>query len=215
ILKRYFQGEVCPELDFRMLNQLGAMLARLHQIPSPEYLPKTFPYGLDYFETLPSSFSGCAFAKWLINKQDYLINTIDSRLPRGLVHGDVFYDNVLFSTNHQLMAVIDFEEACQYYKVFDLGMCIVGTCANRGEISLSKAKAFIDGYQSIKSLQESEKAALQVFAEYGAVATSFWRFRQHHVLKPDKNKANRYHEMKALADSIHLISGDEFRKICT
>ena len=143
---------------------------------------------------------------------DLIKGKISPELPRGLIHGDIFYDNVLFTPDKKLAAIIDFEEACHYYKVFDIGMCIVGTCSRKGKLSLAKTKSLVDGYQSKRQLETLEKETLKVFAEYGAVATSFWRFRQHNITKPNEDKANRYLEMKWLADHIHVISKQEFKE---
>ena len=46
-------------------------------------------------------------------------------LPRGLVHGDLFVDNALFSGDG--LTLIDFEEAAHGPLVLDLGMALVGT----------------------------------------------------------------------------------------
>ena len=212
ILKKFIEGTVFRELDSKMLFQLGRNLASLHEISAPEYLPKSFPYGIDFFHKVISSPANPRFSNWLQEKQEIIKAKLSPDLPKGLIHGDVFHDNVLFTPNKILAAILDFEEACYYYKIFDLGMCIVGTCTSKGKISLAKAESFIKGYQSKRELEASEKEALQTFAEYGAVATSFWRFQQHNLLNPNEDKANSFLEMQMLADHIHSISADEFRE---
>ncbi len=211
-LKRFIEGEVVDEFDEDMLIQLGKTLARLHEIPAPGYLPKTFPYGMDFFSDVMSSGPNHEYSTWLKQKHELLTATISPHLPRGLIHGDVFYDNVLFASDNKLAAIIDFEEACEYYTIFDVGMCMIGTCSHEGMISFAKAKSFLDGYQSKRKLGEGEQNSLQIFAEYGAIATSFWRFRQHHMKKPNANRADSFLEIKMLADHIHSLPGDTFRK---
>ena len=210
ILKKFIEGEVFNEIDLNMLFQLGKTVAKLHEIPVPEYLPQKFPYGIDFFLDVISTQVNLEFSNWLKEKYELITEKISPELPRGLIHGDIFYDNVLFTPDKKLAAIIDFEEACYYHKIFDLGMCIIGTCSPKGTISFAKAKSFIDGYQSKRELEALEKESVKVFAEYAAVATSFWRFRQHHITKPDKNKANSFRVMRLLADNIHSISEDEF-----
>jgi homoserine kinase type II len=220
LLKDYIEGQVIDELDLNMLDQLGRTTARLHEIPAPECLPKAFPYGLVYFPEVTTTSLVPEYSAWLNEKLIYLSENISPELPKGLIHGDIFNDNILFfppegqseTGHHQLTAIIDFEEACDYYEVFDLGMVIVGTCANQGTISLSHARSFVNGYQSRRQLEAPEKDSLKLFTEYAAVATSFWRFRQHHILKPDKARANDYVEMKRLADHIHSIPQEQFRE---
>ena len=204
------------ELDLNMLDQLGRTIAQLHEQPAPECLPKTFPYGMVYFPEAISDSPVPEYSDWLKEKLSYLSEKIPPGLPTGLIHGDVFNDNVLFAPHandsYHLAAIIDFEEACDYYQIFDIGMAIVGTCLHQGRLSLIKAKSLVGGYQSKRQLEAPEKESLQLVAEYAAAATSFWRFRQHHILKPDGNKANDYLEMKLLADQLHSIPEEQFRQ---
>jgi len=210
ILKKYIDGQVFRDLDQNMLFQLGKKIAHLHQIPDPRFLPKIFAYGIDSFSEIFSLPINQEYCNWLKEKKAIIIENLNSELPKGLIHGDIFHDNVLFTPQKKLAAIIDFEEACFYYKIFDLGMCIAGTCSPKGKISFDKAKSFIEGYQSERKREEIEKASLKLFSEYGAIATSFWRFRQHHIIKPNEDKTNSYLEMKNLAENIHSLMSEEF-----
>ncbi len=209
-LKKFIEGKVCDDLTIDMLVQLGESIADLHQIPVPDYLPTSFPYGVDFFSEVISTGRDPKFSGWLERKKLEITSAFHSDLPRGLVHGDIFYDNVLFNGN-RLAAIIDFEEASDYYLIFDLGMCAVGTCTDKGRILLPKVKALVSGYQNRRKLSDLEKASLQIFAVYGAVATSFWRFRQYHLLCPDKERTNRFKAMVDLADDIAGIPSLKFR----
>lgn len=212
ILKQFISGNVFDEIDLGMLNELGKEIARLHTIPAPNFLPKSAPYGMKFFPEIFESEYNPHYTEWLKEKYEYFTEKIPPDLPRGLIHGDVFYDNVLFTPDKNLAAIIDFEEACNYYKIFDIAMCIVGTCALKRSISLKKAKSLVSGYQIIRKLEDMEQRALIIFVEYAAVATSFWRFRQYNIFKPDPEKSNRFEEMKNIANKIHSINNDEFRE---
>ncbi|MCP4660070.1 MAG: phosphotransferase [bacterium] len=130
-------------------------------------------------------------------------------MPRGLIHGDLFYDNVLFERK-KFRAIIDLELACRHYKAFDLGMGIVGLCAEGSTVALDKAWALVAGYQQVRMLEEREKEALQLFAEYAATATSSWRFWKHNIDAPDAEKADRYRQMVRLAEEIGAIPKARF-----
>ncbi len=146
MLKRYLDGDVTANLTGDLLVQLGQEMARLHEISAPSYLPKSFPYGRSYFPEVINSKLDHAYVDWLSAKNSYLQRRIPQNLPMTLIHGDVFFDNVIVQGD-QLMAIIDFEEACHYYRGFDLGMAIVGACRNRRGISFEKAGRFIRGYE--------------------------------------------------------------------
>jgi homoserine kinase type II len=201
MLKRHVDGDIAANLTGNLLVQLGEELARLHEIPAPSYVPQSFPYGRSYFPELINSRPGHAYIDWLSEKNSYLRTHIPQNLPVALIHGDVFFDNIIVQGD-QLMAIIDFEEACHYYRSFDLGMVIVGACRDRQGISFEKARRFIRGYKKETTFQSVERETLKTFAVYAAVATSFWRFRQYHLRRPEPQLYDKHVEMQTLADTI-------------
>jgi homoserine kinase type II len=201
MLKRYVGGDITDNISGKLLVQLGEEIARLHEIPAPPYVPKSFPYGRSYFPEVIDSNLGHAYIDWLSEKNSYLQKRIPQHLPMALIHGDVFFDNLIVQGD-QLMAIIDFEEACHYYRSFDLGMVIVGACRDRQGISFEKTRQFLRGYQNDMTLESVERESLKAFAVYAAVATSFWRFRQYHLLRPDPQFYDKHVEMQTLADTI-------------
>lgn len=210
-LKRYIEGKVQDDLNQDMLRELGRNIAKLHQVSSPEYLPEEFPYGVDFFSQVTDSDLDSKFNEWLKGKKREIEERFHADLPRGLVHGDIFYDNILFNES-SLAAIIDFEEASDYYLVFDIGMCVIGTCAKRGRISLPKVRSLVEGYQNERKLSYLERESLQNFVQYGAVATAFWRFKQYNIVNPDKSKSSKFKEMKDLADNVASIDPTEFQE---
>ncbi len=209
MLKCYVDGDVAANLTGNLLAQLGEEMARLHEVPAPSYVPQSFPYGRSHFREVTDSNLGHAYIDWLSEKNSYLQKRIPRHLPMALIHGDVFFDNMIVQGD-QLMAIIDFEEACHYYRNFDLGMVIVGSCRDRQGISFEKAGRFIRGYQEQTTLQSIERETLKAFAVYAAVATSFWRFRQYHLRRPEPQLYDKHLEMQTLADTISEYSDSRF-----
>jgi homoserine kinase type II len=103
------------------------------------------------------------------------------------------------------VAILDFEEACYYYRLFDLGMCAVGCCSKNGKFDLAKIKALMTGYTSRQPLMPEELRQLSIFVEYAAVAASLWRFRQYNINYPDSGKADSYLELSSLADQTATL----------
>ncbi len=209
LVKAYIPGQVCADLDETMLLQAGAAMARLHQIPAPDFLPYNHSYGRQLFATAVGRDIDPDYESWLAERDAYLNQHIPPELPIGLIHGDLFYDNVLFERKN-LKAIIDFEEACHYYKGFDIGMGILGLCAEGTTIALAKAQALVAGYQQVRLLEESEKETLQLFVEYAAVATSYWRFWKYHIHTPLVEKADKHWQMVRLAQGINAIPQKKF-----
>jgi homoserine kinase type II len=212
MLKHHVDGDIAANLTGELLLQLGEEMARLHEISAPSYLPESFPYGRSYFPEVINSNLDHAYIDWLSEKNSYLQEQIPQNLPRTLIHGDVFIDNMIVKGD-QLMAIIDFEEACHYYRSFDLGMVIVGACRDRQGISFRKAKQFLRGYQNEVTIESVERESLKAFAVYAAVATSFWRFRQNHLLRPDPQFDDKHVEMQTLADTISGYTDSSFTEL--
>jgi homoserine kinase type II len=210
ILKKYIEGAVTRYLSKKHLWQLGKQMAFLHGIAPLQSMSNRHDSGL---ETCDEIFEyDHIFVPWLKNKKKFLISNINKQLPKGFIHGDIFYDNVIIYRD-MLKAIIDFETSCYYFFLFDLGMCIVGTCMKDGHLLVNDAQSLLAGYHYTRALSLLERDSLKLFVEYSAIATAFWRFRQHHILSRDENLKNSYLEMKQIADNIHAMKKENFLKL--
>jgi len=209
LLKPYIVGQTVENMDKHMVSQVGTAIARLHAIPSPHYLPGQHTYGLEAYPRLMEKGIDVEYENRLAQRFAFLRQTIPSGLPRGLIHGDMFYDNVLFNGNG-FKAIIDFEDACQYYKVFDLGMAVVGLCTEGSIVRLPKVRSLVNGYQKTRALEEAEKELLQLFIEYAALATSLWRFWKFNVDTPIAELSDKHWGMVHIAEGARAIPSEEF-----
>jgi homoserine kinase type II len=208
-IKSYIDGCVEKVLTRNMLRQMGETLYQLHRIEAPEWLSGHFPYGMTAFDPLIATDMDHPFLTWLTNKKKHFDSHLDKDMKRGLIHGDLFWDNLLFSGG-TLTAVLDFEEACCYYLLFDIGMCVIGCCTDGKTIDFGKAAALIEGYQKDRPLSASEQMQLKIFIEYAGTAGSFWRFQQYHIRQPNVALKESYRELKGYADQIHDMTLEEF-----
>ncbi len=212
MLKHHIDGDTTGDLSGNALFQLGEEMARLHAVPVPSYVPDLLPYGRSYFHEVIDSNLDHAYIGWLAEKNSYLQKQIPQVLPMALIHGDIFVSN-LVAQGDQLMAIIDFEDACHYYRCFDLGMTIIGTCLDHQGICFKKAKRLIDGYQNKEPLSPDEREALKIFAVYAAVTISFWRFRHYRLRKPEPKFYDKHVEMQTLADAIAEYPASRFAEL--
>jgi len=210
MIKSYIAGDVPREINGAMMRQVGRQLARLHRIPAPAGIPRRFAYGLDSFREVIDAHRHSGYGRWLAAKSRSLEEALACDLPRCMIHGDLFYDNTLFDDG-QLVAVLDFEEVCVYFRIFDIGMCLVGFWAREGKVSLELAGSLLSGYQSEMPLTAEERARLRDFAVFGATATSFWRFRQYNMVIPGSPLARSHLPMDRLADELTAFPREAFR----
>ena len=90
-------------------------------------------------------------------------------LPRGVIHADLFPDNVLF-LNDAVSGVIDFYFACNDLLAYDLAICMNAWCFELdGAFNVTKAKALFNGYNSVRRLEPEEISALPLLARGAAV----------------------------------------------
>ncbi|MBO3759164.1 homoserine kinase [Ciceribacter sp. L1K22] len=90
-------------------------------------------------------------------------------LPAGVIHADLFPDNVFF-LGDDLSGLIDFYFACNDFLVYDLSICINAWCFEKdGAYNITKGKAMIEGYQSVRPLSEAEITALPTLSRGSAL----------------------------------------------
>ncbi len=212
-VKKFIPGRVIQNLKPDMVFDVGKAMAVLHRLQKIPGLPDRFPYGLDAFDRVLVQDLGHPFIKWLKKQKDYLIMAMDPSMKKRFIHGDIFWDNLVFSNDGGLRAILDFEEACNYYTLFDLGMCAVGCCSHHGEFDLSMVARLLKGYTQEIDLCEKEKSQFKVFLVYAATAAAFWRFRQYNLVFPDPEKQDFYQELSCLADQARDMREDRFLRI--
>lgn len=90
-------------------------------------------------------------------------------LPRGVIHADLFPDNVFF-LRQELSGLIDFYFACNDLLAYDIAICINAWCFEPDDMfNVTKARALIKGYGSIRPLTGAEYAALPLLARGAAL----------------------------------------------
>ena len=198
MLYPFLQGEE-PLPSPNILAQLGEALAKLHCIPPVAGLP-CFAMGISQMrpflqEVQDTEFATHPFVELLKSQLESLEPHLNAPLPMGLLHGDLFLDNTLFK-GEEMVAILDFEEGCYDTLLIDVGMTIIGCCyTSAHQLNLKAARRFLDAYNVVRPLTESEWKHLDCFVHYAALSIAFWRFRQFNIRRPDAHRANTYQEM--------------------
>lgn len=106
-------------------------------------------------------------------------------LPQGVIHADLFKDNVLFDQG-SVSAVLDFYNACYDYYLFDIAVACNDWCVEKNTVNQQKIQAFLQGYQEIRPLTQNEAAHFIVFLRRAALR--FWLSRLEHQLSPKQGE---------------------------
>ncbi len=124
-------------------------------------------------------------------------------LPKGVVHADMFPDNIFFKQG-QLTGVIDFYYACTDYFVYDLAIVYNAWCfdgADKSQFNPSKAQQLLQGYNAKRSLLDNEIAAFSFAARAAAIRffltrANDWFFQTKDAVVKPHNPLEYYEKWK-------------------
>jgi homoserine kinase type II len=109
----------------------------------------------------------------LVRQLDEALATIlaawPGSLPTGHIHADLFPDNVFF-LDDRLSGIIDFYFASTDLLAYDIAVCLNAWCFEPDfSFNVTKSKALLTGYQSLRTLSAAEQAALPVLCQGAAI----------------------------------------------
>jgi homoserine kinase type II len=107
-------------------------------------------------------------------KLDAVARALDPSMPRGLTHGDLFRDNVLWDPRGEIAALLDFESASLGTFGFDLMVTILAWCFVAG-FDAARARAMAAGYAAERPLVELELRGLHAEARLAALRFTITR----------------------------------------
>lgn len=150
--------------------ELGAGLAKLHLASQGFSMERQNALLMTAWREILHNCSG-KMGRFEIGLQDELTADLEQiaaiwpkDLPRGVIHADLFPDNVFFLGN-TLSGFIDFYFACTDFLAYDVAICLNAWCfESDGSFNITKAKALLRGYQSVRALNPAEIAALPTLA---------------------------------------------------
>jgi homoserine kinase type II len=155
-------------------HKVGQALARIHlagegsALRAGRFRPEDLVDRLGRIERFPVP-GVAALAGPLRTQLAQIVGVQDGTLPRGLVHGDLFRDNVLW-VDGEIVALLDFESACAGSFAFDLMVTILAWCYRQG-LEPTLARSMVAGYNQVRPLSGREADGL--YAEGRLAALRF------------------------------------------
>jgi len=93
-------------------------------------------------------------------------------LPRGIIHGDLFSDNIFFKDNN-FSGIIDFYFSCNDFYALELAICLNALCfdgpKNNLTFNITKAISFVNGYSQLRRFNDEEKKNIKVLSQGSAL----------------------------------------------
>jgi len=130
----------------------------------------------------------------------------DPSLPHGLIHGDLFRDNVLWEAGGNLAALLDFESACDGAYAYDLMVTVLSWCVG-DDLDDRLASAMTAGYNDVRPLGQQERRGLWAEASFGALRFTITRITDYalrtgaqgpRVIKDWRRFMMRFDKLRAL-----------------
>jgi len=155
--------------------QVGEALARLHLAGADFPMHRPNALNLAGWKKL---FEDCrrradevqeSLAEELAGELDDLAAHWPRGLPEGVIHADLFPDNVFF-LDDKLSGMIDFYFACNDAFAYDLGICLNAWCFERDDsFNATKARALMRGYAQTRPVTPAEVDVLPILARGSAL----------------------------------------------
>lgn len=192
-------GAAAEQVSVEQCRVVGALLARLHLAAADmaDALPN--PCGAAWRQRVGESLLPLVDAEeglLLADELAFLSAQDWSALPRGVIHADLFRDNVLWDASGQLSGVLDFYFAGEDAWLFDLAVVANDWCADEAALA-----ALVDGYAGIRPLLEAERQAWPAMRR--AAALRFWLLRLEVRHRPRQGEV------------VTIKNPDDFRRLLT
>ena len=154
---------------------LGEALARLHLAGANFPLRRPNNFSVAGWRQL---FDACrarahevrpGLAEELGQELDALEREWPQHLPEGVIHADLFPDNIFFR-REAVSGLIDFYFACTDFLAYDLAICLNAWCfESDGSFNVTKARLMLASYRAVRPLDAAEFTALPLLARGGAL----------------------------------------------
>ncbi len=154
---------------------VGAELARLHLSGRGFDMYRANDLSLAGWHRLRDALGARADDLWeglndlLDAELTFLRDAWPGDLPAGVIHADLFPDNVLFRDG-EVSGMIDFYFACNDLLAYDIAICLNAWCFEADHsFNITKARAFLESYRGVRPMSAAETEALPILARGAAL----------------------------------------------
>ena len=174
----FLKGKDKTHLDYKNCFDIGKNIAKFHKAASKITLYRENSMSIKKLDKLLESIKFKSKKKTLGLKSILDINLRDIKrewpknLPKGIIHGDLFIDNIFFNKN-KFSGFIDFYFSSNDYLMYEIAICINALCfdkiKNKFIMNNKKIKNLINGYESVRVITKKEKESLNILCRGAAL----------------------------------------------
>lgn len=180
VLIEFLQGRGNPHITPRHLQLVGELMAKLHIATHDFPQKQENSLGLSGLQKIFSNLHGrldeikSGLEKEISDELEFLSQNLPKNLPAGIVHTDIFPDNVFFIDGNtdqpELSGIIDFYFSCHDFYMYDLMIVMNAWCFDSAHRFVSgRAQALLDSYNKIRPITQAEKGAMPILGRLAAM----------------------------------------------
>ena len=173
----FLKGKDKQILNINNCYQVGKIISQMHSITKKLKFSRKNSMSVKNLNPLLKSIKfkskkNSNLQKFLIQNLSNIKKNWPSKLPSGIIHGDLFIDNIFFNKD-KLSGVIDFYFAANDFFMYEIAICINALCfdkkKNKFKINKQKVKNLIKGYESVRKITIGEKKSLNILCRGAAI----------------------------------------------
>ena len=174
----FLEGKDKANLDYKNCFDIGKNIAKFHKVGTRIKLYRQNSMSINKLGSLLRGikFKSNKIAPKLKPTLNVCLKDIKNRwpkkLPSGIIHGDLFIDNIFFNKN-KFSGFIDFYFSSNDFLMYEIAICINSLCFDKKKNSFvmnnKKIKYLIDGYETIRTISKKEKSSLNILCRGAAL----------------------------------------------
>ena len=174
----FLSGKDKNNLTYKNCFEVGKNIAKMHKATKNFKIKRSNSMGINKLHPLLNSIN-FKKSKLILSYKEFLFNNLKEikknwpkKLPSGIIHADLFVDNIFFK-NNKFSGFIDFYFSANDYFAYELAICINALCfdKNKSKFILNKQKVnnLIKGYEKIRKISINEKNKLNILCKGAAI----------------------------------------------
>lgn len=202
VITSFLTGSSLEKIKPIHCSNLGLTIAKMHNASEKLNIKRENELGFDklgiIIEKLKTYKKHIDYEKLKFIEDEFLFlsREISKDLPSGIIHADLFPDNIFFEENN-LTGIIDFYFSCNDFYAYEIAICLNAWCFedSNNEFNPTKAKYLLGSYNQERKFSNEEVEALPLLARASALRyllTRLLDFYSHEdsdlILKKDPNE---------------------------
>ncbi|MCL6268474.1 homoserine kinase [Sansalvadorimonas sp. 2012CJ34-2] len=214
-----------PDLTAAHCAEIGKNLARAHAVGLKASFSQDNMRGIQWIDQQVTRMTD------LLSEEDSLLQTQQWKeiknglakypdLPKGLIHADLFVDNVLFEDD-KVTGMIDFFQSCRDCLLYDVAVTVNDWCLTSDSLELDpdKTKALLEAYNQVRPFTDEERRAWHLMHRLSCLR--FWISRLVTFVYPeegsehlnDQGAIRKFKDPDEFRDMLELRTAKSFSLI--